>query len=58
MECVMPSDEQLKSFYIQWFEENYGMKPVITSSAGLPAVAFAQAVLNRYGLQPEAVDAD
>jgi hypothetical protein len=54
----MPSDEQLKSFYIQWFEENYGMKPVITSSAGLPAVAFAQAVLNRYGLQPEAVDAD
>jgi S-formylglutathione hydrolase FrmB len=58
MECVMPSDEQLKSFYIQWFEENYGMKPVITSSTGLPAVAFAQAVLNRYGLQPEAVDAD
>jgi hypothetical protein len=54
----MPSDEQLKSFYIQWFEENYGMKPVITSSTGLPAVAFAQAVLNRYGLQPEAGDAD
>ena len=58
MESVMPSDEELKSYYIQWFEENYGMKPVITSSTGLPAVAFAQAVLNRYGLGPEVGDAD
>jgi len=49
----MPSDEQLKNDYIQWFEQNYGMKPVITSSTGLPAVAFAQAMLNRYGFKPD-----
>jgi len=49
----MPSNEQLKDDYIAWFEENYGMKPVITSSSGLPAVTFAQAMLNRYGFKPD-----
>ena len=49
----MPTDEQLKADYIAWFEENYGIKPVITSSTGLPAVAFAQAMLNRYGASQE-----
>lgn len=44
-----PSFEELRNFYCEWFKENYGIKPVATSSTGYPAVAFAQAALNRYG---------
>jgi hypothetical protein len=57
MECVMPSDEELTDFFREWFTAEYGRPPVITSSTGMPAVAFAQAVLNRYGLGPEVDDA-
>ncbi|MCE2836913.1 MAG: hypothetical protein LW834_08110 [Cyanobium sp. 49614_E6] len=45
----MPTTEELKRDYIAWFEENYNIKPVVTSSTGLPAVAFAEWVLQRYG---------
>ncbi len=53
----MPSDEELTDFFREWFTAEYGRPPVITSSTGMPAVAFAQAVLNRYGLGPEVDDA-
>lgn len=48
-----PSLEELTNFFREWFIAEYGLPPVVTSSTGLPAVAFAQAVLNRYGSQSQ-----
>ena len=56
-EMNQPSFEELRDFYCEWFKENYGIKPVATSSTGYPAVAFAQAALNRYGASQEGANA-
>lgn len=44
----MPTEEQLKADYVEWFTGNYGIPPVITSSTGMPAVHFALHILQRY----------
>lgn len=41
----MLDQEELKALYHEWFYKEYGIKPVITSSTGIPAVHFAQYVL-------------
>jgi len=48
-----PTEGELKLAYVEWFAANYGVKPVITSSTGFPAVHFALHVLERYGQQAE-----
>jgi hypothetical protein len=40
-----PTDQELQSFYSEWFEENYCTKPAKPAPAVL---AFAKAVLQRY----------
>ena len=54
----MPSFEELRDLYCEWFKENYGIKPVATSSTGYPAAAFAQAMLSRFGPGQGGVNAD
>ena len=44
----MPTEEQLRSDYVEWFKDQYQISPVITSSTGMPAVHFAQYILKRY----------
>lgn len=46
---MMPTTEELQELWIEWFTANYGIKPVHTSSTGFPAVAFAEAMLKRFG---------
>jgi hypothetical protein len=49
-----PTEDELKLAYVEWFAASYGgVKPVITSSTGFPAVHFALHVLERYGQQAE-----
>jgi len=45
---AMPTEEQLRSDYVEWFKDQYQISPVITSSTGMPAVHFAQYILKRY----------
>lgn len=47
-------DDFLKQEYIQWFKDEYGIPPVITSSTGLPAVRFAQYIIDKTILKPRA----
>jgi hypothetical protein len=45
---ALPTEDELKQLYREWFTDNYGVPPVITSSTGMPAVTFALHVLQRY----------
>ncbi|MCE2835700.1 MAG: hypothetical protein LW834_17520 [Cyanobium sp. 49614_E6] len=49
----LPTEEMLKQLYIDWFKDQFGLPPIVTSSTGLPAVHFALYVLERYGQQAE-----
>jgi len=44
----MPTEEQLRRDYLDWFKDQYGMPPIVTSSTGMPAVHFALHILQRY----------
>ena len=44
-----PTEEMLKQLYFDWFKDQFGLPPVVTSSTGLPAVHFALHVLQRFG---------
>lgn len=48
---LLPTEDQLKNDYIEWFKSQYGVVPVVTSSTGLPAVHFAVHILKRYTKQ-------
>jgi len=45
---AMPTEEQLRRDYLDWFKDQYGMPPIVTSSTGMPAVHFALHILQRY----------
>jgi hypothetical protein len=45
---TMPTEAQLREEFRSWFQAEYGVRPVETSSTGLPAVHFAQYILKRY----------
>lgn len=45
---LLPTEDQLKRDYIEWFRSQFGIPPVVTSSTGMPAVHFALHILKRY----------
>lgn len=51
-----PSFDETKRLFIDWFTENYGRPPVVTSSTGLPAVHFALYALQHFGAQKQEID--
>jgi hypothetical protein len=48
---LLPTEDQLKRDYIEWFRSQFGIPPVVTSSTGMPAVHFALHILKRYHKQ-------
>lgn len=49
-------EDRLQEEYVEWFKNEYGIPPVITSSSGCPAVRFAQYVFEKYAPMGEGVD--